>query len=93
MEDLLESNESLQKMQLIAHKEILSFREALLYLDISESTLYKLTSKRQIEFSKPNGGKIYFRKADLDNWILQNQFNGARVLEDNILNHLKQNAK
>ncbi|GAB1858009.1 hypothetical protein MHTCC0001_28460 [Flavobacteriaceae bacterium MHTCC 0001] len=93
MDDLAKSNENLQKMQLIAYKEILSFKEALLYLDVSKQTLYQLTSKKKITFTKPNGGKIYFRKEDLDKWMLQNESDSARVLEDNILNHLKQNAR
>lgn len=93
MDDLKKSNESLQKMLLIAYKGILSFKEALLYLDISKQTLYQLTSKKKIKFTKPNGGKIYFKKEDLDNWMLQNESNSARVLEDKILNHLKQNLK
>lgn len=54
-------------------KEILSFKEASKYLDLSESSLYKLTSDSKITFYKPNGGKLYFRKTDLDNWMLQNE--------------------
>ena len=55
---------SLLNMQ---HKEnITSFREALNYLDLSDSLLYKLTSSRAITFFKPNGGKLYFKKSDLD---------------------------
>ncbi len=83
--------ENLQMIQIVSQKEILSFREALVYLDVSESFLYKLTSKRAIEFAKPNGGKIYFKKKDLDNWMLQNVTKSERVLEDEIFNHLKKN--
>lgn len=83
----------LQRLQLIAQKEILSFREALLYMDVSQSFLYKLTSKKEIDFTKPNGGKIYFRKSDLDNWMMQNESTSARVLETEIFNHLKKNSK
>ena len=54
-------------------KEILSFREAIAYLDLSESFLYKLTSTRKIKFFKPNNGRIYFKKVDLDKWMLQNE--------------------
>jgi excisionase family DNA binding protein len=82
-----------QKKQIIAHKKILSFKEALIHLDVSESFLYKLTSKRKITFSKPNGGKIYFKKIDLDRWMLQNNKNSIDVLEDNIMNQLKQNVR
>ncbi|APD06610.1 hypothetical protein UJ101_01081 [Flavobacteriaceae bacterium UJ101] len=81
------------QMQRIALKEILSFKEAVVYLDVSESFLYKLTSKKEIEFSKPNGGKIYFKKKDLDNWMLQNESVSKDKLEKQMLNYLKDNAK
>lgn len=54
-------------------KDILSFQEALQYLDLSESSLYKLTSDSKITFHKPNGGKLYFKKESLDSWMLQNE--------------------
>ncbi|SFN42131.1 DNA binding domain-containing protein, excisionase family [Algoriella xinjiangensis] len=47
----------------------LSLNEALEYLKVSKATLYKLTSNREIKFYKPNGGKIYFKVEDLENWI------------------------
>lgn len=84
--------ENFQRQQIIAHKEILSFKESLIYLDVSESFLYKLTSKRAIEFTKPNGGKIYFKKKSLDNWMLQTESINARVLEEDVFNHLKRNG-
>lgn len=70
-------------------KEMLSFREALIYLDISESLLYKLTSNRAITYFKPNGGKIYFEKSDLNDWMRQNELKAIRVLENELNNHLK----
>ena len=81
--------ESFQGMQNMLQKEILSFREALVYLDVSQSLLYKLTSQRSITFSKPNGGKLYFKKSDLDNWMANNELKSIRVLKDEINNHLK----
>lgn len=54
-------------------KEVLSFKEALALLDISASMLYKLTHKRAINFYKPNGKLIYFKKEDLTNWMLGNK--------------------
>ena len=50
-------------------KEFLSLREAAEYLDMSKSSIYKLTSSRSINFTKPNRGKIYFNKEDLDQWV------------------------
>ena len=68
---------------------MLSFKESLLYLDVSDSLLYKLTSNRAITYFKPNGGKLYFKKSDLDNWMNQNESKSIRVLENEINNHLK----
>lgn len=54
-------------------KQILSFKEALSFMDVSNSLLYKLTSQGSITFFKPNNGKLYFRKEDLENWMMQNE--------------------
>jgi excisionase family DNA binding protein len=48
-----------------------TFKEACNYLNLSSSYLYKLTSSNSITHYKPNGKKIYFTKADLDNWLLR----------------------
>lgn len=48
----------------------LTVEEAADFLNISKSTLYKLTHKRAIPFSKPNGKKLYFEKAKLAAWML-----------------------
>lgn len=74
-------------------KNILSFREALEYMSVSKSFLYKLTSDRGIRFSKPNGGKIYFRKIDLDNFMLSNEQKSKLEVEEEILTKLRQNGK
>lgn len=82
----------LQKKQLTASKGILSFKEALAYMDVSESFLYKLTSNQMIRYSKPNGGKIYFQLSDLNNWMLKNT---KETIEDRLSvaeDYLKANA-
>ncbi len=65
-------------------KDILSFKEASHYLDLSESSLYKLTSDLKITFHKPNGGKLYFKKSDLDKWMLQNESKSVVEVENDI---------
>lgn len=70
-------------------KDILSFKEAAQYLDLSESSLYKLTSDSRITFHKPNGGKLYFKKSDLDKWMLQNESKSVDILDEMLFNNLK----
>lgn len=74
-------------------KEILSFQEAIQYLDLSESSLYKLTSDSKITFFKPNGGKLYFKKTDLDNWMLQNESKSVEMLEEELMSKINKNEK
>ena len=59
--------------QALQQKDILTLREAALYAGISTSYLYKLTSARRIPFYKPALKLIFFRKAELDNWLLKNR--------------------
>jgi excisionase family DNA binding protein len=68
---------------------ILDFNQAVGYLQISKSLLYKLTSKRTIKFFKPNGGKIYFLKSDLDAWILGGEMKSIDTLASEALNTMK----
>ena len=48
-------------------KEILTFREACVYIGLSRSTLYKMTAAKKIPHYKTTG--LYFERADLDKWI------------------------
>ena len=81
-------NEISERLQLIAQKEVLSFKEALLYLDVSKSFLYKLTSRREISFSKPNNGKLYFMKSNLDDWMQKNSMESISDRENQTINFL-----
>ena len=60
---------------------ILNLKEACAYLKISKSLLYKLTSSRRINFTKPNNGKLYFKKEDLDAWLMQNEHKSIDSIE------------
>lgn len=83
--DKFNQNENFLSKQAFIEKEILSFKEALAYLDVSPSLLYKQTSQRAIRYFKPNGGKIYFKKTDLDGWMLQNENKSVASLEEELL--------
>ncbi len=53
----------------IVHDHPLGVKQAAKRLGISESYLYKLTSRREIPHFKSRGGKrVYFKAEDLDSW-------------------------
>jgi len=47
----------------------LSLTEAVAYTGYKKSYLYKLIHTHAITFYKPNGGKIFFDKDELDAWL------------------------
>jgi|SRR6185369_13677112 len=49
--------------------ELLTVKEASEYLHLAIQTLYGFTSNRTIPFIK-RGKKLYFKKSDLDNWLM-----------------------
>ncbi|EGN55607.1 hypothetical protein PRBRB14_00350 [Hallella multisaccharivorax DSM 17128] len=70
-------------------KPILTFDEACLYMGMSKSALYKVTSNKEIPFSKPNGKMIYFKRADVDRWLLSNMSATATELADKAMAYIQ----
>ena len=52
----------------LCQKDIFNLDEAATYLSMSKSTLYKLTSKKEIPHYKPTRF-IFFERSELDKWI------------------------
>jgi excisionase family DNA binding protein len=65
----------------LLQKEVLSLQEACVYLCISQSHMYKLTSSRSIPHYSPTGKLIYFKRTELDEWILKNKRCSKEELE------------
>ncbi|MCR9065892.1 MAG: helix-turn-helix domain-containing protein [Cytophagales bacterium] len=63
--------EELILRQTIASKSVLTVDEASVYLDLKPNYIYKLTHRKIIPYHKPGGKKIYFRKNDLDQFLLE----------------------
>jgi excisionase family DNA binding protein len=66
------------KAALLQTKTVFTPKEAVKYMGISLSTLYKLTSAGILPYSKPNGKLIYFSRQNLDNWLLSNSTTSAQ---------------
>lgn len=72
------------------NKEILTFSEACVLLDLSKSYMYKLTHLRKIPHFKPNGKKLYFKKTDLESYILRNRVRTDLELQQQVDEKLNQ---
>ena len=72
IEELTIKIESIEKL-LLTQKNVLNFSEVKLYTNLSESYLYQLTSKGGIPCYKPNGKHLYFKREEVEDWMLRNR--------------------
>jgi len=93
---IIEKLDNIEKMlseQNLLKKDVLNFSEACQYLDISESHLYKLTSRKQIPHFCPQGKKLYFNRQELDHWLQQNRQNTNDDIEKEATDYILQNRR
>jgi excisionase family DNA binding protein len=76
----LEIIEQQQAELILVRKDVLSFAEAIKYLDLSDSYVYKLTAKRKIPHYK-QGKLIYFVREELDRWLTSQKVKSRSELE------------
>ncbi|MDD2910165.1 MAG: helix-turn-helix domain-containing protein [Petrimonas sp.] len=90
-EYIIQKLDSIEKMlteQNMLKKEVLTFYEAAIYLEVSHSHLYKMTSTGIVPSYKPNGKKLYFDRKELDSWLLSNRQSSQEEIEQQAANYL-----
>ena len=85
---ILEKLSKIESLYLQQPEQILSFNETCSFLGYSKSYLYKLTHSRQICHYKPNGKKIYFKRSDLEAWLLRNRVKTAAEIEQEAIDYV-----
>lgn len=93
---ILEKLNSIEKMlmeQNMLKKEVLSFNEAAIYLEVSHSHLYKMTSTGAVPSYKPNGKKLYFNRRELDSWLLSNRQTSQEEIDQQAADYLVKNGR
>jgi excisionase family DNA binding protein len=68
-----EQLEEIRKYTLLSAKNALTIDEASLLTGLSVNTLYKMTSDKRIPHYKPSNKLLYFKKSELENWMLTNR--------------------
>lgn len=77
----LEHIETLIEQQGLLQKEVLNMDEACQYLGLKKSYMYKLTSSKSIPHFCPQGKNIYFKRTELDDWLLRNRKDSQDEIE------------
>jgi excisionase family DNA binding protein len=83
-----------EKIELSPVKEMLTLIEAAEFMGVSKSTLYKMSYNRALPIFKPTGGRIYFKRDDILNYLQQNRIKSNKEIEEAATNYLiNHNAK
>lgn len=62
-------------------KDVLTMDECAAYMGCSKNYLYQLTAKSEIPYYKPRGKYIYFRRVEIDGWLLGNRHSSNGEIE------------
>lgn len=73
-------SEILESLKL--NKQIFTFQEACNYCGISASSMYKHTAGNKLPHYKPEGKLIFFKREDLDAFMLRNRQASIEELEE-----------
>jgi len=88
MGDLLGYIRSMLQTIAVSQKDVLTLDEAAIYTGLSKTYLYKLTASRKIPCWKPFGKMLYFKRSELDVWMLQNPVKTEEQLETEALQRM-----
>lgn len=69
------------KQEIADSPKILNLSEFCQYTGLSRQTAYKLTSKGEVPHAK-RGKRLYFEKAEIDTWLLQNRVGGTSEINN-----------
>ena len=84
LEERLANIERKLDIQAQEAKNILTLEEVAEYTHLSKSYVYKLTSKGDIPYYKPNGKQLYFKRTEIDEWLLTNRNKTNQEIEREI---------
>lgn len=72
-EEIKQQLDRIESYAMIAAKSVLNIREAAFILGMTERSIREKVRNHEIPAYKPNINRIYFRKSELEQWMLQNR--------------------
>lgn len=86
--ELINKLQEIRQATLLETKSIYNTDEAALYLGMKRNSLYELVRNKKIRYFKSAGGKLtYFRRSDLDKWMLSIEFSTEEETRSKVLLH------
>lgn len=87
MDDIKRQLDRIEQYAGIASKEVLDLDEAITYTGCARSTLYRLTSAKEIPHYKL-GQALRFKKSELDEWLTRTRVATAKEIESKAVTYM-----
>lgn len=87
IEDLKKQLDRIEQYAGIASKEVLDLEEAITYTGCARSTLYRLTSAKEIPHYKL-GQALRFKKSELDEWLTRTRVATTKEIESKAVTYM-----
>lgn len=68
-------------------KNVLTVQELVEYTGFKQSYVYKLVHKNEIPYSKPSGGRLFFSRESIDEWLLSSKHKSNSELDQEAINY------
>lgn len=85
---ILEAIKELKQVTLLGVKEVLDVNDLAALTGLSQARIHRLTSKRLIPYYKPNGGKLFFKKSEINAWLLRNRQDSVSDINSEAVTHV-----
>jgi len=91
LKEIVNSLASIESL-LLSQKTTFNLKDFCDYTGLSSSFAYKLTAGRKIRFSCPNGKLIFFKKEDVDAYLMSNPKCTIEDIEQSAINYVTRNS-
>ncbi|MGL5914162.1 MAG: helix-turn-helix domain-containing protein [Bacteroidales bacterium] len=71
----------LEKLTLIGAKNVLTIDEVAVITGLAKGYVYRLTSSKRIPHYKLNGRNLYFKKDEIEAWLMQDRISTNDEIE------------
>ncbi len=80
-EEIKQQLDRIEQYAMIAAKTMLNIKEASLILGLSEQSIRNKARAHEIACYKPNHNALYFKKSELEEWMMQNRSKSMAEIE------------
>ena len=88
MEEIREQLNRIEQLALLSAKNALTIDDVAMLTGYTKQSLYRMTSMHQIPHYKPNGKALFFKRDEIEEWMLQNRVDTIQESEQRALSYV-----